>query len=74
MASKTKKVQKKTTNDKKMEEEKSVLLRDSTTNMLLIIRYDNISTNKTNKIAVGTQVSYTTEDRVRGRGMILLIG
>ena len=75
MSPKTKKVQKTTTNDnKKMEEEKSVLLRDLTTNVLLIVPYGNISTNKGTKIGVGSQVPYMAEDRARGRGTILLIG
>ena len=75
MPSKTTKVQKKNTKDKKkVGEEKSVLLRDLTTNMLLIVPYGNVSTSKATKIGVGTGVSYTAEDRARGRGTILLIG
>lgn len=60
-------------NDKPMNNQ-CVLLRDSSSKLLLVVGYNHISVAPGGKIAVGKEVSYTATERIRGRGVIILIG
>jgi hypothetical protein len=75
MPPKKNKAQEKNTNNKNATKvDKYVLLRDSSTQMLFILQLNDVSTSKTSKIRIGTDVMYATADRNRGRGTIILIG
>lgn len=69
-----KKKEKSTINKTPEKEDKCVLLRDLSTQMLLIVHYNDISTSKSSKIGVGTEVMYVVTGRTRGRGTVLIIG
>jgi len=73
-AFKNKSTKKSTSNEKTVKEDKCVLLRDVTTSMLLIVPHSNVSTSKTSKIGLGNEVSYVSNNRVHGRGTVILIG
>ena len=75
MPPKNKQPTEKNTNTEKVPHtEKFFLLRDISTNVMLILQSSEISKNENTKMETGVEVMYTTKNRMRGRGLILLIG